>query len=689
MSSRRDNRRNTGRRGVGPNMLRDIQQDIEQQFNKRYEFPAPPSGESPVLPPLDTVFSEPVSRFDTLQRLKERLNLVKSRLNVFEINDWHEHTRNRSSLVPILMDLRHNVRAEFVTQAFAKLYECVYQYELVPPKIEAFYSVHLCEAPGAFITGLNHYLKLNHPSIRWEWFANTLNPYYEGNCLGSMIIDDRFILRTLDSWCFGEDNTGDIMQRQNLDAIVRRSKQFEMVNLVTADGSIDCHDAPEDQEDRVSQLHLAEAVTALKMLSSGGSFVLKMFTFYEHCSVSLLYLLYVCFEELHVFKPCTSKPGNSEVYVIARSFRKPKGIDSYLDRIFDNLHSSKSMFSVAHIPQYFVDNVQHCADEFMAHQQNVIERNIHFYENKCDLENLRIERLKLSMSRTFFDLYGIRRINMSQTILKGMDVNNLPNINPRFVKGTYNERSKTDAINSDQKLAKLKANLIDLIENRQDSSPWYKFSDPPDINDSCFDLIHFSCGKPIEVLQSSRFVVIPYLLFLKDVIKFINNELPHKEQKKERIFTFDEPTYSLIVDIKSYANMSCYSAYELDIFRTLLQRITDLPHQEGIDYLTVENWLLISQFSVGLVLFLKMYVFEKVDLIACNQLRFSCLKTDGISSLQYLNESLQSELIRCAPDKTILGIVPIEVLLEGGFVYAVMNYNSRLCLEYCLELLVH
>lgn len=55
-----------------------------------------------------------------------------------------------------------------------------------------------------------------------------------------------------------------------------------------------------------------------------------MFTLFEHSTVSLLYLLRLSFEEIHAFKPCTSKEGNSEVYIIAIRYKKTEEIERFL-----------------------------------------------------------------------------------------------------------------------------------------------------------------------------------------------------------------------------------------------------------------------------------------------------------------------------------------------------------------------
>lgn len=55
------------------------------------------------------------------------------------------------------------------------------------------FTLHLCEAPGAFVCATNHFLRRERPDWQWHWRAVSLNPYYEGNDAGAMIDDDALI----------------------------------------------------------------------------------------------------------------------------------------------------------------------------------------------------------------------------------------------------------------------------------------------------------------------------------------------------------------------------------------------------------------------------------------------------------------------------------------------------------------
>jgi cap2 methyltransferase len=91
------------------------------------------------------------------------------------------------------------------------------------PEDQPFRTVHVCEAPGAFICATHFYYnqryeKRNFRSSQgqWDWTGLSLNPYYEGNDQEAMVDDDRFIIETLNRWYFGEDNSGNILNTKNI-----------------------------------------------------------------------------------------------------------------------------------------------------------------------------------------------------------------------------------------------------------------------------------------------------------------------------------------------------------------------------------------------------------------------------------------------------------------------------------------
>jgi len=120
-----------------------------------------------------------------------------------------------------------------------------------------------------------------------------------------MINEDKLILSSEENWIFLEDTTGNIMSQANLDSLIsqvekRSEASNQTVNLVTADGSIDCQVNPLEQEKTVAELQFAEIIAALSILGRGGSFVLKIFTFLECQTINHLYLLCSLFEEVRL-----------------------------------------------------------------------------------------------------------------------------------------------------------------------------------------------------------------------------------------------------------------------------------------------------------------------------------------------------------------------------------------------------
>lgn len=384
----------------------DIDTIVESCFSKRFTFE-----------PNDWKLPDPALGFTTkpwaLEQfldLKQKLNTVKELLNDLSLQDWHAHTRRRMKAGNVIWQLRKKINPELPTQAWCKFYENVSSFPLVPQKAIArkhLNCVHLCEAPGAFIAALNHYLNTNFDmGFKFDWRAVTLNPYYEGNPLSCMINDDRLILQTLDKWLFGKDYTGDIMNIENLTNIVEAASSMGEVLLVTADGSIDCQGNPAEQEENISWLLYCETIAGLKLLAPGGSFLVKMFTFYEHLSICLMYLLNCVFGSVTVNKPVTSKEGNSEVYVVCCDYLGACNIGPWLNVLttcYGPHAPQKSLFPLETIPQTFIDQLYTCANHFKRFQTDVIQENIRSFHYPIGKDNYITPATRHRVAVKFFE----------------------------------------------------------------------------------------------------------------------------------------------------------------------------------------------------------------------------------------------------------------------------------------------
>ena len=130
---------------------------------------------------------------------------------------------------------------------------------------------------------------------------------------------------------------------------------------------------PNEQESTTASLHYCEMATAIGVLQPGGSLVIKAFTLFEHSSLCHLWLLGALFDSVAVFKPATSKPGNSETYIIGKGFRGISDdwlqhIQSYAGR---NLFETRAMLSMEKLPEAFLESAVACAIHFANRQREV------------------------------------------------------------------------------------------------------------------------------------------------------------------------------------------------------------------------------------------------------------------------------------------------------------------------------
>ncbi|KAF0313372.1 Cap-specific mRNA (nucleoside-2'-O-)-methyltransferase 1 [Amphibalanus amphitrite] len=145
----------------------------------------------------------------------------------------------------------------------------------------------------------------------------------------------------------GIQGDGDVFRRKNQQAfrnyVLRRTGGLG-VHFMMADGGFSVDGQENIQEILSKQLYLCQFLTALNIVRTDGHFVCKLFDLFTPFSVGLVYLMSMAFREVCIMKPNTSRPANSERFIICK-WRRPDTDDirEYMDRINQRLEQLGSV----------------------------------------------------------------------------------------------------------------------------------------------------------------------------------------------------------------------------------------------------------------------------------------------------------------------------------------------------------
>ena len=602
-------------------IITDPAEICKAAFEKEFELNYHPK----TLPPVESWFPDhndasPFcdSRFKTLH---EELNRVKGQLNNLPLKDWHQHTKYQNPAGDVVPRVRTITRPDLLTQAWCKFTECLNRYHLAESLIDKekslLKSAHLCEAPGAFISALHYHLQCLNLQLDWKWKASTLNPYYEGNSTSSMINDDRFIMHTMENWTFGIDKTGDILELQNRASMV---EEFGRVHLVTADGSIDCQGDPANQEQIVAPLHMAEVAVALNILQKDGHFVLKMFTCFEIGSLCLLYLLCHSFEQVSMFKPVTSKEGNSEVYIICQRFKNNLNSQE-LQKLLNNCLKTTPMFLAKGLPDTYIDIVVQAATFFKDIQCSVIEKNLVTFKDRNILSRETLRTLRHSVVEKYIQRNSIVKIETKLVQYPMARVQNCLNLDDRVEVGTFEDRLKRESMKKTINFLRsyFESIRVDWIKFRK--VEWiYSYSVSYELD--------LEFGKPFDAIQSSKFCPSKMLHNYREVCLLCetNPTSPHtslQRPKRQKMHMDDQPE-------------SLYWPQISSIFHEVQKSVTSL-NMEGHNVLSPENDLLKRKIRETMDILNSLHQGHHLVL-----LNFICLTRMQCAFLQILSNSFEA-----------------------------------------------
>lgn len=206
-----------------------------------------------------------------------------------------------------------------ISRAFFKMWEIISDFELVDNTKQNLIYGALCEGPGGFIEAFNFYRKMRKENYRDTIVAMTLkdpiNNYVPSwNKSQKILKDCKHIYIT-----YGADNTGNIYNIDNIKSYKNIFCDYK-ADLITGDGGFDFSNDYDNQEQVTAHLIFSEIVTGLITLNEGGNMIIKIFDSFKHITVDIIYILCKYFKNIYITKPFTSRPLNSEKYIVCKDF---------------------------------------------------------------------------------------------------------------------------------------------------------------------------------------------------------------------------------------------------------------------------------------------------------------------------------------------------------------------------------
>eukprot|EP00873_Tetraselmis_striata_P043969 jgi/Tetstr1/464233/TSEL_009038.t1 len=214
-----------------------------------------------------------------------------------------------------------------ISRAFYKMWEIVCDDDgirraLLDPRPKSF--AYVAEAPGSFVEAV---VTFRETALAAAAADGRPRDRHRGITVGS---DRRSVPHWKLQWpwmrafgvglCRGADGTGDVTRLANIAAFVRDCGGDGSCDMVTGDGGFDFSSNFNEQEAQMTRLLAAEVLVAMRLLRRGGCAVIKVFDAFNPDTVELLAAFVERFERHDIRKPSTSRPANSERYVVCSGY---------------------------------------------------------------------------------------------------------------------------------------------------------------------------------------------------------------------------------------------------------------------------------------------------------------------------------------------------------------------------------
>ena len=278
---------------------------------------------------------------------------------------------------------------------FVSLFEIMKNFNIISEhkklsQNSSYKVLYICNSVSQITHSINYILNTNYQTIKdYDWRMIIPN-------IPSTNIN---LINNYTKLLGGFDNTGDITNINNIKwysnyikKLWLSTSQYKVLDLIISDGidldvDIDTDNNKDSSLDNDLLLFqkqiLAQAIITIACSSRGGSCCIKNYIYYKpnHQSknsssnsnsidsvsnaykqswffISVLYLYYITYDSINLYKPHSSDPESSEFYIVGKGFKEIT--NTHLDNLFSILKNFKvnhSIIDKKHIPESFIKQI--------------------------------------------------------------------------------------------------------------------------------------------------------------------------------------------------------------------------------------------------------------------------------------------------------------------------------------------
>jgi 23S rRNA U2552 (ribose-2'-O)-methylase RlmE/FtsJ len=303
----------------------------------------------------------------------------------FIYSKGENNIKNTQLNQPYNLEFKSFININKISRSYFKLWEILNDFDFFKDNIsnnENLKIANIAEAPGGFMEAIIDYINMNRINNKINFYGlSHLNKLNKKIPLWKI---KRLYQKKYNIWLNSEsDNNGNIYDYKNILKYIYIVKP-NSCNLITCDGGFDINGDYENQETLLNKLLLCETYLIIKLQKNNGNAIIKCFDLFSDDSIKIIYILSLFYDSIFFIKPLSSRPANSEKYLLCKNFNE------------DNIVKYKNILELLHKYLYTKNNDSDTLNIIIPSYFKLLitEYNIYYTNRQIDYINNTIDLIK-------------------------------------------------------------------------------------------------------------------------------------------------------------------------------------------------------------------------------------------------------------------------------------------------------